>query len=410
MVTMTDLFSGAGGSTTGATQVPGVHVTTAINHWPVAIATHQLNHPDTDHRCADISQLHPSAIPATDIIWSSSECTFFSQAATHRDTPAAARSRSTAFDIIRFAEHRVDHGNPAQILIQENVPEWATWRLFRTWRTMLEQLGYQLRLIHLNSAAANIAGNSAPQYRDRLYIIAWHDTIASEPDLDFWLTPRVTCPTCGPSHGKQTYRRPEHQWTYRGIRGISAGRYRAQYDYRCLTCNHLAHPDAPTAAHAVNETDPGQLVTTRAFAPATITRIRAGIKKFANTPPDPDGHVRFMMRNNGSKGTGAEHCTPIHEPLRTLTTAGHQSIVTFTPATTALRTTSTRFITPSEAAAGMGFPTNYHFTGNQRDKYTQAGNAVTPPVARDLISCAADAIEGTHTRREAAAALSTPHP
>jgi len=33
MITMTDLFCGAGGSSTGAMQVPGVQVRTAANHW-----------------------------------------------------------------------------------------------------------------------------------------------------------------------------------------------------------------------------------------------------------------------------------------------------------------------------------------------------------------------------------------
>lgn len=33
MITVTDLFAGAGGSSTGAIQIPGVHVRYAANHW-----------------------------------------------------------------------------------------------------------------------------------------------------------------------------------------------------------------------------------------------------------------------------------------------------------------------------------------------------------------------------------------
>ena len=39
-LTMTDLFCGAGGSSTGATSVPGVKVRLAANHWSLAIETH----------------------------------------------------------------------------------------------------------------------------------------------------------------------------------------------------------------------------------------------------------------------------------------------------------------------------------------------------------------------------------
>jgi hypothetical protein len=43
MITLTDLFCGAGGSSTGATQVPGVEVLLAANHWPLAVETHNAN-------------------------------------------------------------------------------------------------------------------------------------------------------------------------------------------------------------------------------------------------------------------------------------------------------------------------------------------------------------------------------
>lgn len=48
MLTVTDLFCGAGGSSSGAQAVAGVRVRMATNHWALAIETHNLNHPDTD--------------------------------------------------------------------------------------------------------------------------------------------------------------------------------------------------------------------------------------------------------------------------------------------------------------------------------------------------------------------------
>jgi DNA (cytosine-5)-methyltransferase 1 len=74
MLTLTDLFCGAGGSSSGAIQVPGVSVRMAANHWKLAVETHNTNHPDADHDCADISQTDPRRYPTTDILWASPEC------------------------------------------------------------------------------------------------------------------------------------------------------------------------------------------------------------------------------------------------------------------------------------------------------------------------------------------------
>ncbi|GAA5229231.1 DNA cytosine methyltransferase [Arthrobacter cryoconiti] len=73
-LTATDMFCGAGGSSTGALEVPGVKVKTAMNHWARAIETHNMNHPDTDHVLADIQVTDPRYIASSDILWASPEC------------------------------------------------------------------------------------------------------------------------------------------------------------------------------------------------------------------------------------------------------------------------------------------------------------------------------------------------
>ena len=73
-LTLTDLFCGAGGSSTGAVQVEGVEVRIASNHWDLAVETHNTNHPGADHLCADLSQIDPRYFPTTDILWASPEC------------------------------------------------------------------------------------------------------------------------------------------------------------------------------------------------------------------------------------------------------------------------------------------------------------------------------------------------
>lgn len=57
-ITVTDLFCGAGGSSTGAAAA-GAEIVMAANHWSTAIDVPQPNHPNARHDCADISQVDP---------------------------------------------------------------------------------------------------------------------------------------------------------------------------------------------------------------------------------------------------------------------------------------------------------------------------------------------------------------
>ena len=75
MLTITDLYCGAGGSTAGAVMINNVVARVASNHWDRAIETHSANHPDTDHIQADLSQIDPRLFPTTDLLWASPSCT-----------------------------------------------------------------------------------------------------------------------------------------------------------------------------------------------------------------------------------------------------------------------------------------------------------------------------------------------
>ena len=83
-------------------------------------------------------------------------------------------------------------------------------------------------------------------------------------------------------------------------------------------------------------------------------------------------------------------CTPATEPLRTLTTAGHQSLLE--SKTPAVEDCLFRMLEPHEIAAGMAFTDGYVVLGNKREKVRQLGNAVTPPAARDLIAAVAESL------------------
>ncbi|MDQ1018891.1 Hint domain-containing protein [Streptomyces afghaniensis] len=138
----------------------------------------------------------------------------------------------------------------------------------------------------------------------------------------------------------------------------------------------------------------------------------------------------MMMRNNGSTGDGGEHCTDLAEPMRTLTTTGHQSLVTWEPFLApyygngtprpvsdpvgALSTRDRfalvqgdiniedvlfRMLQPHEIQRAMAFADDYVVLGSKRDRVRQLGNAVTPNASEVLICLLAECITGEEISR-----------
>ena len=52
-----------------------------------------------------------------------------------------------------------------------------------------------------------------------------------------------------------------------------------------------------------------------------------------------------------------------------------------------------RMLEPHEIASGMSFPRDYRWLGTKRERVRLAGNAVTPPAARDLLQVGVESIE-----------------
>lgn len=72
-LTAIDLFAGCGGSSEGA-RLAGVTVKLALNHWPVAVATHALNHPFIEHCTQDLQQADFTGFPDSDVLMASPAC------------------------------------------------------------------------------------------------------------------------------------------------------------------------------------------------------------------------------------------------------------------------------------------------------------------------------------------------
>jgi DNA (cytosine-5)-methyltransferase 1 len=285
-LTVTDLFCGAGGSSSGLVEA-GYRVVIAANHWALAIESHQINHPNTDHSQADISQVNPAYFPKTHVLWGSPECTNHSiakgvkrqrqqdQALFEIDgtrplpDEAANRSRATMWDIPRFAEH---HRYMAIIL--ENVVDAYRWDQFEAWQMAMRSLGYRMQIVWLNSMHAQIGGLPAPQSRDRMYIVMWREDLVSKdrpgPDVGKWTRPMAVCPEHGEVQAVQAFKKAE-QW----------GRYRAQYLYRCPACFKVIEPGWLAAESIIDWSLPAPRIGDRAkpLAEKTRERIRRGIER-----------------------------------------------------------------------------------------------------------------------------------
>jgi DNA (cytosine-5)-methyltransferase 1 len=127
-----DGFSGVGGVTEGFSRLPNYIVIACINHWDVAIATHEKNHPDClhlleDFRTADIGILQYMVLeiqkrnPEVKLhLWLSLECTNFSNAKGGMSRDADSRT------LADHADRYVTGLSPDVIWI-ENVKEFQLW-------------------------------------------------------------------------------------------------------------------------------------------------------------------------------------------------------------------------------------------------------------------------------------------
>ncbi|ALD65666.1 DNA methyltransferase [Arthrobacter sp. LS16] len=467
------MFCGAGGSSTGLMEIPGVRVRTAMNHWDRAIETHNTNHPDTDHVCADIQVTDPRYIATSDVLWASPECTNHSVAKGRKritNQPdlfgdsiadeAAEKSRATMWDVPRFAEQ-----HKYKIIMTENVVDAAKWVMFDAWLHAMELLGYNNHIVYLNSMHAQLGGLPAPQSRDRMYVVFW---LKGNPKPDFdQLRPEAYCSTCVKMVRAVQHFKNGKRW----------GRYRAQYVYRCpsTSCrNQIVEPGWLPAAYAIDWSIRGQKIGDRArpLADKTMARIKAGLEKhgpkrlsidavrgapiisdvdadpfatqttsytrglmipvegrlgkWAQTTEEamrtqttrnetgllttPGHHMLMEYYGNGGtrgvdqaiptiptvdrfamittmRGTSAGHLAnsskPATDPLGTLTAGGnHHGLTEWT--VNDIGECEFRMLEPHEISAGMAFPKDYIMTGNKREQVKQAGNAVTPPAARDI--------------------------
>lgn len=283
MIRVADLFCGAGGATTGVYQAArtlGVPLDVlAINHWPVAVETHQQNFPDAKHLCMSVESVDPRAVVPSGhlhLLVAGVECTHHSNARGGR--PINDQSRASAWNVMRWCELlRVDH-----VLI-ENVPEFQSWgplttkmrpvkgrkgETYRAFLAALASLGYTVEARVLNAADYGDATT-----RKRLFIQA--------------------------VRGKGPIAWPEPTHSQRGSVSLlrSSAKWRA-------------------AREVIDWSLPSKSIfeRTKALSPNTLKRIEAGLRRFGARP--------FVLQQQSG---GAPRLTS--EPIPTIATKGAVSLV-----------------------------------------------------------------------------------
>ncbi|THD51876.1 DNA cytosine methyltransferase [Enterobacteriaceae bacterium ML5] len=116
-------FAGGGGSCEGIKQALGYAPHIAMNHNPVAMAVHKMNHPETLHYPEHIFSVDPiistGGLPVL-LGWFSPDCRHFSKA--KGGTPVTKEIRGLAWVVVRWAL-----ATHPKVLMLENVEEFKTW-------------------------------------------------------------------------------------------------------------------------------------------------------------------------------------------------------------------------------------------------------------------------------------------
>lgn len=385
-LTVYDEFSGVGGSSKGASVVPGVEMKYAANHNRDAIESHALNFPNVRHYEEDVTKLDMTKMPRADIFLASPVCPPWTDARGKRrdfdkvnkqqtlfgdDEPEpdekTRRARLLMDEVPRYLRAIAERkGRPVLAGMVENVIQCRLWSEWDRWIGEFHALGFCTRLIAFNSMHAQpIRSPRAPQSRDRLYLAYWHRSLGRHPDWDKWLRPKAWCGGCAEVvDALQVFKKPRNDM----------GRYKSQYLFRCpkVTCRHReVFPDVVPALAATDPTRPGVRIGDRAslgmrpLEPATIDRIKTGIARYWAPLLTPAG------------GTWRDRATPLALPAPARTTRESDGIAVppllipvegrpgkvATEATAPMRTQTTRsetgvavlpFITPLRGGGDKG--------------------------------------------------------
>lgn len=396
MIIATDMFCGAGGTSTGLLQAAeelGEKIDlTAINHDDIAIETHSQNHPEAKHLQMNVDSAEARTTgKSSDIIVASPECTNHSHA--KGDKPKDDQSRASAWHVVSWAAAH----NPLGIIV-ENVKEFIEWgplnkkgkpipskkgQVFRAWLTALRSLGYRVQWQIINCANYGDATT-----RKRFFLIATKGkcafpniTHSKDPDL-FNLKPWV------PAKNIIDFSLKGNSIFERDIPLVPNTMRRITHGLEKF-CKEELRPYLIMMygnSNAVSLDSPLPTITTNfkhylCEPYLTVYRGTGNVRSLDLPLPALTAQGKhlalcepFLVRYNK---TG--NVVSLDNPLPTITTKDRFGLVQ-----TVGLDILYRMLQAHELAAAMSFPENYKFAGNNSDIIRQIGNAVPVKTAKAL--------------------------
>lgn len=444
-----DNFAGGGGASTGIEAGIGRPIDIAINHNPVALAVHELNHPRTEHYTTDIREIDPRIITRNQPIglaWFSPDCTHHSRARGGKPTRIPGkRSRGLAKVVIRWAAQV-----RPRVIMLENVEEFEDWGplgpdglpcpqrrgiTFVRWVDALRRQGY---VVEWRSLRACDYG--APTIRKRLFLIARRDgrpIVWPAPTHGPGLLPYRTAAECidwsipCPS----IFERAKPLAT-NTLRRIARGVMRYVVDNpQPFIVPMRGTSAAHTSTHAAGE--PLSTISAGGTHHALIAPFIVGVGgRMGQSGPrgiDAPYHTNttkadsalcaaFLAKHYGGNETpgwplsrplstittqdhhhlvaafllkyyGSDQDPRLDEPMHTLTTKHRFGLVTVHGEQYQIVDIGMRMLQPRELFRAQGFPDDYQIDGlrpdgkpiTKTDQVRLCGNSVSPPVPEALV-------------------------
>jgi DNA (cytosine-5)-methyltransferase 1 len=174
MATFVDLFCGGGFGARGAVRGGGIPLL-GLDAWDLATQTYKANFPKADVITEYIEKVDINALGEKyqpDVLLTSPECTSHSIA--RGSKPGTERSRETAIGIVPWIESM----QPRWVIV-ENVNRMKKWNRHNELVQTIEELGYTVSDLYLNSADFGSA-----QARKRMFLVCDREgTVVSREDL-----------------------------------------------------------------------------------------------------------------------------------------------------------------------------------------------------------------------------------
>lgn len=442
-----DNFAGGGGASTGIEAALGRPVDIAINHNPIALGMHEVNHPHTLHLCESVWDVDPRKVCGGRPVagaWFSPDCRHFSKAKGGK--PVSPRVRGLAWVTLRW----VATVRP-RIIWLENVEEFITWgpvirnpdgsympcpkrkgRTFKSFVNALQRHGY-----HVEWRELRACDYGAPTIRKRLFLIArcdgqpicWPEPThgpglkpyKAAADIIDWSIP---CPSIFER------KKPLADAT---CRRIAEGIRRYVVESGDPFIVPIANFNGSNPAHSIREpvrtitANPkgGHLALVQAFLAKHYTGVvGTDLRQPIGTVTSVDHHslvtshmVKLRGTNVGSPATsplhtisaGGTHHAEVRafllkyyseggqwqglgEPMHTIPTKDRLGLVLVRGQPYQIVDIGLRMLQPHELFAAQGFPADYIYDRladgtrvNKTDQVRMCGNSVSPPMAEALV-------------------------